>query len=74
MYTADQIKEIRKESARVGSWSWVFKRSENLYVFLDRKDNDVKLFDSYYEGVDFANKNPHLNNNEYYKVKNDIPF
>lgn len=40
-------------------WIYCFKR-ENSAVFLDRKDNVIKEFNTYDEAIAFADENIHL--------------
>jgi hypothetical protein len=52
-----------KENAKLSQSGWIycFKR-ENKFVFLDRKDKLIKVFNTYNEAVKFANLNINLIN------------
>ena len=48
-----------KTELRKSGWLYCFKRG-NKAVFLNRKDQVIKEFDSYEEAERFANNNMHL--------------
>jgi hypothetical protein len=52
------IKGIKTE-LRKSCWLYCFKRGDKA-VFLNRKDQVIKEFNSYEEAEQFANKNIHL--------------